>query len=77
MPDTVMNISKDVIELANRHGFNDVELAKHTSTENIYSVGCLDDSGMSLPAGLPHYIFEREGVLSLVCDEDMRITDAL
>lgn len=73
----VMNIPKDVIELASQHGFNDVELAKHTPTENIYSVGCVDDGGMSLPIGLPHYIFEREGVLSLVCDEDMHITDAL
>ena len=73
----VMNIPKDVIELASQHGFNDVELAKHTPTENIYSVGCVDDGGISLPTGLPHYIFEREGVLFLVCDEDMHITDAL
>lgn len=73
----VMEIPKDVIELANRHGFNDVGLAKHTSTENVYSVGCVDDAGVSLPTGLPHYIFEREGALSLVCDEDLHITDAL
>lgn len=72
-----MNIPKQVSELANRHGFNSVELVKSASNEMIYSVGSVDGDGFPLPTGLPHYIIARDGVLSLVCDSDFHITDAL
>lgn len=73
-----MNVPEQVSVLATGHGFNSVELAgRAPDGSSIYSVGCVDGDGFALPTGLPHYIIERDGVLSLVCDGDFRITDAL
>ena len=72
-----MNVPEQVTNLARVHGFNSVELVRHTSDENVYSVCCVDGDGLSLPAGLPHYIIDRNGILTLTCDDDFRITDSL
>lgn len=72
-----MNIPEQVTKLANAHGFNSVELIKRTAYEYIYSVGSVDADGFALPVGLPHYIIDRNGLLSLVCDEDFHITSVL
>lgn len=71
------NIPKQVTELASKNGYNAVELAGRTGAEIIYSVECVDENGMSLPMGLPCYIIDRGGQLSLVHDTDFHITDAL
>lgn len=72
-----MNVPEQVTKLASTHGFNSIELVKRTSDECIYSVGCVDGAGFSLPTGLPHYIIDRNSVLSFVCDDDFHITDDL
>ena len=72
-----MKIPEKVTKLAESHGFNSVELVKRAPDESIYSVGCLDKGGVILPTGLPHYIVDRNGLLSFVSDDDFHITDAL
>ena len=73
----LMNIPNHISVFANAHGFNYVALEKRTSQEAIYSVGCTDIDGVTLPIGLPHYIIDREGELQLICDEDFHITELL
>lgn len=70
-------IAEQVKILANSYGFNEVELIKRTQEEIIYSVGCTDAEGFAIPIGLPHYIVDHNGLLSLICDKDFHITDAL
>lgn len=73
-----MNVPERVSELATGHGFNSVELVGRAADgSDIYSVGCVDGDGFALPTGLPHYIIDRDDVLSLVLDGDFHITDAL
>nr|DAW90328.1 MAG TPA: hypothetical protein [Bacteriophage sp.] len=66
----VMEIPKQVSELANRNGYNSVILSKHSQQESIYSVGCVDENGFDLPVGLPAFILFDGQSCSLVSGEE-------
>lgn len=72
-----MYIPEAIKKLAQSHGCNAVELVKQTKEESIYAVDCINADGTSLPVGFPHYIIDRGGSLSFVCDADFHITGAL
>lgn len=52
----VMEIPKQVSELANSSGYNSVVLSASSPEGSIYSVGCVDGDGFELPVGLPAFI---------------------
>lgn len=72
-----MNVPEQITRMANSYGFNTVKLVKQTKEESVYSIQIVDADGFSLPTGLPHYIVDRNGNLSLVCDTDFHITSSL
>ncbi len=71
------NVPKQIKELAQENGFNDVSWAGRTKDGEYYSIGYIDKNGMPMPIGLPHYIHVANGSCRIVCDTDFRITDAL
>ena len=56
VPFCVMEIPKQVSELANSSGYNSVVLSASSPEGSIYSVGCVDGDGFELPVGLPAFI---------------------
>ena len=50
VPFCVMEIPKQVSELANSSGYNSVVLSASSPEGSIYSVGCVDGDGVGLPA---------------------------
>lgn len=55
---------------AARNGFNSVEYAGRLDGFDYYSVGCVDDKGTPLPTGLPTFIQDNGGRLSIVSGLD-------
>ena len=51
VPFCVMEIPKQVSELANSSGYNSVVLSASSPEGSIYSVGCVDGDGFELPVG--------------------------
>ena len=56
VPFCVMEIPKQVSELANSSGYNSVVLSASSPEGSIYSVGCVDGDGFELPVSLPAFI---------------------
>lgn len=56
MPFCVMEIPKQVSDLANSNGYNSVVLSASSPEGSIYSLGCVDRNGFELPVGLPAFI---------------------
>ena len=71
------NIPKQVLNLAQENGFNDISWAGKTADGEYYSIGMTDENGMPMPTGLPNYILFNKGKCSIICDTDFRITDVL
>ena len=57
VPFCVMEIPKQVSELANSSGYNSDVLSASSPEGSIYSVGCVDGDGFELPVGLPAFFF--------------------
>lgn len=73
-----MNIPKQVSELASKNGYNSVHLSKHSGSESIYSVECVDKDGFILPVGLPSFIvFDGKSCRFISGEEGFVLADSL
>ena len=61
----VMEIPKQVSELANSSGYNSVVLSASSPEGSIYSVGCVDGDGFELPVGQSCRLVDGEEGLAL------------
>ena len=60
------SIPSPVQNEASRNGFNRVEYAGRLDGFDYYSVGCVDGNGNPVPTGLPTFIQDNGGRLSII-----------
>ena len=71
-------IPKAVIEMADKQSCNKVDFVGHINEYgDIFFFFFEDENGLSIPLGLPVYIFQRGTNLTLFEDVDFKITDLL
>lgn len=64
------SIPTTVQKEAARNGFNSVEYSGRLDGFDYYSVGCVDSSGTPVPTGLPTFIKDNGGRLSIISGLD-------
>ena len=64
------NIPITVQKESARYGFNSVEYAGPPDGFDYYSLGCVDSSGTPVPTGLPTFIQDNGGRLSIISGLD-------
>lgn len=64
------NIPSAIRNEAARQGFNSVEYAGCLDGSEYYSVACVSDDGTHLPTGLPTFIKDNNGELSVISGMD-------
>ena len=71
-------IPKAVMEMADKQSCNKVVFVGHINEYgDIFAIWEEDENGLSIPLGLPVYIFQRGTNLTLFEDVDFKITDLL
>lgn len=65
------NLTPDYIkEEAARNGFNSIDYTGRLDGSDYYSVGIADENGFPLPTGLPTFIKDSDGKLSIISGLD-------
>lgn len=64
------NIPSAIRNEAARQGFNSVEYAGCLDGSEYYSVACISSDGTPLPTGLPTFIKDNNGELSVISGMD-------
>ena len=63
-------IPEYIKEEAAQNGFNSIEYAGRSDGSDYYSVGIVDVEGCPLPTGLPTFIKDSDGTLSIISGLD-------
>lgn len=63
-------IPDNIKEEAAQNGFNSIDYAGRLDGSDYYAVGIVDKNGFPLPTGLPTFIKDSDGTLSIISGLD-------